>query len=177
MRRFGVFLLVAVVLLGTVLIGGGAFATAQDPTFADHPLVGAWVVDIAPEDPMNPPELSLIAADGTMVQLTADAPAGYGVWEPTGDTTANETFTVLFDDGSRTLVHASVEIAPDGQSFTATYTNEFFLNPSPEESSGEIGPGTAEGTRIDAAGPGTPVASFDEFFAQFEGTPEATPES
>jgi len=177
MRRFGIFLLVAVVLVGTVLIGGGAFVTAQETDVADHPIVGVWVVDIAPEDPANPSEHAIIAADGTMVEIAADSPAGYGVWEATGDTTANVTFSVLFADGSRRLVHASVEVAPDGQSFTATYTNEFFLNPSPGESSGEIGPGRAEGMRLVAKGPGTPIASFEEFFGQAEGTPEATPES
>ena len=177
MRRFGVFLLVAVVLLGTALIGGGAFVTAQETDVADHPLVGIWVVDMAPEDPANPSEQAIIAADGTMVEFAADTPAGYGVWEPTGDTTANMTFAVLFDDGSRRLVHASVEVATDGESFTATYTNEFFLNPSPGQSSGEIGPAMAEGTRLVAKGPGTPIASFEEFFAQAGGTPEATPGS
>ena len=45
------------------------------------------------------------------------------------------------------------------------------------QSSGEIGPGMAEGTRREVEEPGTPVASFEEFFEQFEGTPEATPES
>lgn len=177
MRRFGVFLLVAVVLLGTVVIGGGAFATAQETDAADHPLVGIWVIDMAPDDPANPSEQSIIAADGTMVHLAADTPPGYGVWEATGDNTANVTFSVLFDDGSRRLMHASVEVALDGQSFTGTYTNEFFLNPFPGESSGEIGPGRWEATRLVAKGPGTPVASFEEFFEQAEGTPEATPES
>ena len=177
MRRFGVFLLVAVVLLGTALIGGDAFVTAQETDVPDHPLVGVWVVDMVPDDPTNPVEQTIVAADGTMVEFAADAPAGYGVWEPTGDSTANMTFAVLFADGSRRQVHASVEIAPDGQSFTAAYTHEYFLNPSPGESSGEIGPGRAEGTRLVAKGPGTPVASFAEYFAQAEGTPEATPGS
>ena len=177
MHRFGVFLLVAVVLLGTVLMSRGAFVTAQETDAVDHPLVGVWVVDMAPDNPTNPVEQSVVAADGTMVELDADTPTGYGVWEPTGDSTANMTFAVLFADGSRRLVHASVEIAPDGQSFTAIYTHEYFLNPSPGRSSGEIGPGRAEGTRLVAKGLGTPVASFAEYFAQAEGTPEATPGS
>lgn len=64
-------------------------------------------------------------------------------------------------------------MAADGQSFTSPYTNEV-VDPSCT-SSGEIGPGTAEGTRIEVEGPGTPVVSFEEVFGGVEGTPEATP--
>ncbi len=166
-------LLAAIVLLGTVLVRGGPFATAQETDAAVHPLVGSWIVDINPEDPEDLPELVTVSADGTVLDSAAGGGTGHGAWEPTGDTTAHVTFLLVFEDGTRVLIRASVEVAADGQSFTGPYTNEFF-DPS-GQSSGEIGPGMAEGTRIEVDGPGTPVASFEEFFGQFEGTPEATP--
>ena len=175
LRRASVLLLAAVVPLGTLLIGGGAFATAQDTDVADHPLVGSWIVDTDTEDPENLPELATIFSDGAAILSTADGTTGHGAWEPTGDATVNLTFTLVFDDGTRLTIRASVEVAADGQSFTSPYTNEFF-DPS-GAGSGEIGPGTAEGTRIEVEGPGTPIASFEEFFGEAEEAPEATPES
>jgi hypothetical protein len=175
MRRTIVVLLSAIVLLGTVLVGGGAFATAQDTDLADHPLVGSWLVDTDTENPENLLELATIFADGAALLSSADGTTGHGAWEPTGDATANLTFVLVFEDGGRLTIRASAEVAADGQSFTSPYTNEFF--DSSGQGSGEIGPGTAEGTLIEVEEPGTPVASFEEFFEQFEGTPEATPES
>ena len=73
------------------------------------------------------------------------------------------------------IIRASIEVAPDGQSFTATYTLEF-IDQETGEGSGEYGPGTATGTRLAVEGPGTPVGSFEDLFSMFEGTPEASPE-
>ena len=174
MRRFSVLLLSAIVLLGTVLTGGGAFATAQDTDFADHPLVGPWDLDTDTENPENPRSWASFTADGTYLQVDVDGPV-IGVWEPTGDATGVLTFSFVDEDGTTGTVRGSLEVAPDGQSVTATYTLEF-VDPS-GQSSGEIGPGTAEATRMEAEAPGTPVASFEEAFAAVEGTPEATPAS
>ena len=175
MRRFSVLLLSVIVLLGTILVSGGPLATAQDTDLADHPLVGSWIVDTDTENPENLLELATIFADGVALLSSADGTTGHGAWEPTGDDTANLTFLLVFEDGARLTIRASVEMAADGQSFTSPYTNEFF-DPA-GQSSGEIGPGTAEGTRVEVEGPGTPVASFEEAFAAVEGTPEATPGS
>ncbi len=172
MRRSLVMFLSVVVLLGTLVVGGGALA-AQDTDFTDNPFVGSWIVDSDPENPQNPPELTVLTPSGSVIDTSADGTTGVGMWEPTGDTTANVTFTVVFDDGTQVMIRAAVELAPDGQSFTGNYTNEFF-DPS-GEGSGEIGPGTVEGTRMVVEGPGTPIASFEDFFGSFEGTPEATP--
>jgi len=177
MRRVGVQLLSVVVLLGTLVIGGVTFATAQGATpanYSDHPLVGSWLVDSAPKDPENPLELATIFPNGTMINSAANGTNGHGVWEPTGDNTATLTFYV-FLEGFQLVIRANVEVAPDGQSFTSPYTNEFIE--ASGESSGEIGPAMAEGRRLELQAPGTPVASFEEVFGQFEGTPEATPVS
>lgn len=178
MRRVHVVLLVAVVLLGANLIGGSTFATAQDIDPTSHPLIGSWVFDADVEDPENLPELVTIFSDGTVIFSSFDGATGHGSWAPVGETTANLTFLFVFENGNRSLLRFDVGVADDGEAFVASYTNEFFN--ALDESSGEIGPRVAEGTRIGVAGPGTPVASFeefafDEFFGRTEEVPEATP--
>lgn len=66
-------------------------------------------------------------------------------------------------------IRGDLEAAPDGQSWTASYTLE--LAGPDEMSSGEIGPGMAEATRIMVEPQGTPVGSFEDVF----GAPPATP--
>jgi hypothetical protein len=180
MHRAHVVLLFAVVLLGTVLLGSGAPAIAQDTDPATHPLVGSWVLDGDVEDPDNLPEMMTIFADGTAIFTTPDGSTGHGAWAPTDDATADVTFLFVFGNGNRMLLRLNVGVAEDGQAFVASYTNEFFT--TSDVSSGEIGPRVAEGSRIGAAGPGTPVASYEEFSLEefFGGTkqaPEATPAS
>ena len=80
--------------------------------------------------------------------------------------------SVVFDDGTRLLARVRIEVAPDGQSYTAWITNEFFDQSG--AGSGEIGPGMAVATRVQVEAPGTPIASFEEFFGD-GATPEATP--
>jgi hypothetical protein len=63
-------------------------------------------------------------------------------------------------------------VTSDGQSFTAGYTSEV-LDAATGEWSGQIGPSTAEGTRMPVEAPGTPVGSFEDVFGA--ATPEATP--
>ncbi len=175
MRRALIVLLSTVVLLGTLLVGAGRFVTAQDTDSTEtmgHPLVGSWVLVI---DSGEQSSLARFSADGGYVQVDADG-AGLGAWEPTGDATGNLTFTFVDAEGGMGTIRASLEVAADGQTFTATYTFEF-LDPATGESTGQLGPGTAEGTRMAVEGPGTPAASFEDFFGEFEGTPEATPAS
>lgn len=175
MRRAHVLVFSAAVMLLT-LLGGGGVLTAQDAApadYSDHPLVGSWMVDPDPEDPANPLEMATLFPNGTLIDSAADGTNGHGLWEPTGDTSAIVTFYLVFEDGFQIVIRAEVEIAPDGQSFSGPYTNEF-IEPT-GESSGEIGPGMAEGRRLELQAPGTPVASFEEFFGEPEGTPDATP--
>jgi hypothetical protein len=175
MRRTHVLVFSAVVSLLT-LLGGGGVLTAQDAApadYSDHPLVGSWTVDSDPDDPENPVEMATIFPNGTMIDSAADGTNGHGLWEPTSDTSAIVTFYLFFEDGVQLVIRAEVEVAADGQSFTAPYTNEF-IEPT-GASSGEIGPGMAEGRRLELQAPGTPVASFEEFFGEPAGTPDATP--
>jgi hypothetical protein len=178
MRRNTVLLLSVVVLLGTLLIGGGRFVAAQDASPADtmtHPIVGSWMLDLEPEVPDDPFSLVRFSADGGYLQIDPDGTNSIGAWEPTGDNSAILTLTFVTEEDGTSTARATVDVDPDGETFTATYTLEFVDLSG--ESSGEIGPGTAEGTRMVVEGPGEPVASFEEAFGEFEATPEATPAS
>jgi len=85
------------------------------------------------------------------------------------------TFTVVTDGPAQIVIRASIEVAADGQSFTGTFTDEFVFDPAGGGTSGEIGPGTITGTRLEAKAPGTPAMTFEEFLPQPKETPEATP--
>ena len=178
MSRSVVITLLAVMLSGAVLIGGGRFTAAQDPDPADHPAAGAWSVESEPGDAEYSPRLVSLSDDGSALFVSGYATTGVGRWEPTGETTAILTFTVVTDGPAQAVIRAEIEIAPDGASFTGTFTNEFIFDPVGGGTSGEIGPGTIEGTRLLAEAPGTPTMSFEEFFPQpddTEETEEATP--
>lgn len=175
MRRTNVIPLLAVMLASAVLIGGGRFAAAQDPGQADHPATGAWATESEPGDAEYSPRLVILSADGSALFVSGYETMGIGSWEPSGDTTAIVTLTAVTDGPAKVVIRASIEIAPDGDSFTGTFTNEFVFDPAGGGTSGEIGPGTIEGTRLVAEAPGTPTMSFEDFLPSPEGTPDATP--
>ncbi|HEU5432235.1 MAG TPA: hypothetical protein VFU81_11265 [Thermomicrobiales bacterium] len=179
MRRRAIWVLpLAALLLGVVFLPGrsGAPAQAQSgtpvPTTAGHPLVGAWILDTDVADPKNPPSLAIFSSDGIYQQTDADGSDGYGVWVPTGAETAN--VTILFNTqqngafAGTTKVRASVTLDGSQTSFTAPYTLEFTAPDG--TSSGELGPATARGVRIEAETMGTPVGPIPA-----TGPAEATP--
>lgn len=172
MRRLSLLVLLSVLLSGT-LIGVGRYASAQDAGLATHPAQGTWTVESDPGDAEYSPRLVMLSADGSAIFLSGYGTSALGVWEPTGDTTAAVTFTMVTNGPAKIVMRASIEIAPDGESFTGVFTNEFIFDPAGGGTSGELGPGTLEGTRMEVEAPGTPVASFEEFFPN----PEATPVS
>ena len=120
------------------------------------------------------PESVVFSADGGYVDVDSEGTVLLGVWEPTGDTTANLTITAYDQEEGAFRIRASFEVAADGQSFTASFTFEL-LDPKTGDGMGQYGPGTATGTRMVAEAPGTPVGSLEDLFSQFEGTPEASP--
>ena len=185
MRRVSLLVsLVAVVLLGLVAIRQAPTITAQDatPIAAGHPLVGAWRLDTDAVDPANPLSLAVFSSDGTYTEAAVDG-FGVGVWTPTGPTSAALTIIEQSPgDGSQPAIHntvrGTVEVAPDGQSFTATYTLQFNPNEMPMMPTGELGPGTATGTRITVEPMGTAVSGLaDAFAAAFGSPPAGTPTS
>ncbi len=177
MRRISVVSLSAVIVLATVLIGAGRFAGAQEVNPGDHPANGSWNVTSDPGDTEYSPRLAILSADGGAFFVSGEKLTGIGAWEPTGDTTAIVTFTVVTNGPGQIVTRASIEVSPDGQAFTGTFTNEVVVDPVGGITSGELGPGTLTGTRMVAEAPGTPTETFDEFFALPGATPEATPES
>ena len=169
----------AVVLRGTLVMAGGRFAAAQAISASDHPAVGSWLVESDPDMEALSVRTLVVSADGTALAISSVAPngsTGAGVWSPTGDSIAVLTFTLVTNCPAYIVLRASIETAADGLSFSGTFTNEAIFDPtSPEGTSGEIGPGRLTGTRMTVQAPGTPVASFEEFFGEPERTPGATP--
>lgn len=176
MRRSTIILLLAIVTFGT-LIGGGRLATAQDASLANHPAKGSWAVASDPGDTDYSPRLAILSADGGAFFVSGEMLTGVGSWEPTGETTAAVTFVVVTNGPAQVVIRAGIEVAPDGESFAGTFTNEFVFDPAGGGTSGEIGPGTLTGTRLAAEAPGTPSASFEDFFSVPDASPEATPVS
>jgi hypothetical protein len=145
--------------------------------YSGHPLVGTWhlLVDLGDGDTSCPNQVAFTDS-GSYIEVDCEGAVAIGAWEPGGDRTAIMTTTTVSPEGGF-RVRAAIEVAEDGQSFTAPFTFEVF-DPATGESMGEFGPGMATGTRLVAEAPGTPDGSIMDLFAMFgEGTPEATPAS
>ena len=177
MRLMGSVVLSAVVLLGMVLGGSDRFAAASGREGAALPVIGSWLVMSDPGDAEYSPRLMTLSADGTAMFVSGENVTAVGAWQVTGDASANVAFTVVTNGPAYIVIRAAIDIDPDGQSLSGTFTLEAVFDPAGGGTSGEIGPGTIEGTRLVAEGPGTPVASFEEFFPPADGTPGATPEA
>lgn len=178
-RFVALFLVLTVALFG-VLTRTADRSSAQDATppaastLAGFPLVGAWLADTDVNDPNNPPSLFIFTSDGIYMQSNADGSDGYGTWRVTGPNTAE--LTILFNstdesgkNANTDTVRARIEVAPDGQSFTAQYTLESSRGPA-----GEYGPGMVSGTRINVESMGTPVGTLNDLFGP-QASPVATP--
>lgn len=180
MRRSIVTLMSLAVLLATFLVGGGHLVSAQDTSSADyfgHPLVGTWhIFDDVDDGDSSCPLQAVFTGDGAYIDVDCDGNMWIGVWEPTGDRTANLTISQSDAEGTF-LIRVAIEVSGDGQAFTASYTVEV-MDPATGEGMGEYGPGTDRGTRLVAEAPGTPEGTLQDLFSMFEeGTPEATPAS
>ena len=168
----------AIMLLSIVAIAAvrssEAGASQADVETADHPLVGSWNVVVSGVAGQPPaPALATYAADGTVLQsnrAVQPAPegaasslifnsAGHGAWTPTGDRTAVATIAILRsgDDGmllGTLTAHADIEVAEDGNSYTAEST---ITMTNPEGDVVQTFPITIEATRITAEPMGTPI--------------------
>ena len=136
MRRFTVpFLVVAVLLMSVVAVGVRPNVVAQDATPAgmrlgDHPLVGAWRINNPPEDPI-PYTYAIFHDDGTYLEVTVGVGTGVGVWQPTGERTADVTAFFqdidsdipVIDPGTITA-RSAIEVDQSGMAATATYAVE-----------------------------------------------------
>jgi hypothetical protein len=180
MRGFTAIIVMLAVVIGIAGLGLRTSATAQEATptsMSGHPLVGTWLLDTNANDPANAPEVTIFTADGAYISVDAEGFPNHGVWEATGERTAGltivspgmeeEAFAGTF------LVRASIEVDESGDRFTAEYTGEFVAPDGTE--TGEYGPGTAIGTRIEVEEMGTPAGPIEVLFEGGEAA--ATPTS
>jgi hypothetical protein len=185
MRRISFLALITLIsLIAIGALGRTADTSAHDEAtpgaMASHPFVGTWQLDTDTDDPENPPELAIVSADGSYVEIDAEGGVGVGSWESTGDLTANLTIRFLNTDeegfAGLAIVRAEGEVAEDGQSWTASYTLEFVAPDG--TTTGEYGPASAHAMRLPVEPMGSPVGSLTDLFEEFQGTPEAgTPTS
>jgi hypothetical protein len=157
---------VACVALVAGGLGLATAALAQDAEGAVDPIVGAWVVELSPDDPADPPDLVTFGAGGTFLDM---APGGTytGVWERLDDRRIG--ITALFPLGSPppgilgfATLRAEVRLDADGATFAGTSTLEF-----PERAAaafgvpvGELGPRAVKGERIEYEPMGSPIATL-----------------
>lgn len=175
-RIHSIVSLVAVGLMA-LTVASPLVGSAQDasPGTESHPLVGAWIVDSETEDPSNPPSFDIFMADGTLVNVGSDG-TSVGVWEPTGPDTAIFTFNGLMgDQGSEGMfvIRGEIQVAADGQSFTATHGFSILTPDGSVAASFEGGGGL--GTRMTAEGPDKADAPLPGFQPWTPAIPEATP--
>ncbi len=128
------------------------------------------------EDPGAPPQLVSFGADGIFIEHDYDGSVAIGAWEATGASSAALTFVEHSPDGQggysfMITIRATIDVSPDGQSFTGQYTIDASGNQGAPQ--GEYGPGTVSGTRIVVEPMGTPVGSVQDLFGGFEGTEPA----
>jgi hypothetical protein len=152
----------AALLLALTVAIPGALAQDESMAVAEHPLVGAWIIEPTPDGPQD---LLTVAPGGIMIEAGADGTTGYGSWVSTGERNADATFLVAFTDPEAgfldyAVFRASVEVSEDGQSFSGTYT----IEPPAEMAeafgmpAGEQGPGDVTGQRIAVEPMGETVA-------------------
>jgi hypothetical protein len=130
MRRFTVLALVVAVLV--VSVRSNVVAQESTPTgtsTAEHPVVGAWRWNNDPSDPVQY-TYAIFHDDGTYQEVSGHD-MGIGVWQPTGERTAEigyiyqdiDPFSDDFEPGT-VLIRATVELNEAGDSATATYSVE-----------------------------------------------------
>jgi hypothetical protein len=102
MRRLAALVSVFIVLAGLLAFASSNPADAQDATMANHPVVGGWkfVNESFTGDGESFPSVGIFHADGTYTEVLPWGAVLVGVWEPTGERTANLLFLVndIIDD-------------------------------------------------------------------------------
>ena len=97
-RIFALVSIVTLTLAGTLALGVWPNAAAQDAsssTTAGHPVVGAWFWENSSTDPFDD-SFAIFHADGTYVEETPYIGTGIGVWEATGERSAD--LIIVFQD-------------------------------------------------------------------------------
>lgn len=145
---------------GESMVVGSSIVEQAAASTENHPIVGTWLY--TPESTATGQRHpAAFNSNGTFWQADAANVVGIGVWEPTGPNSVILTFVdqVPLEGGgfATETIRASIELTPDGQSWTADFTVEVSGGGFPE---GEYGPGTVSANthgRRAAGHPGWPV--------------------
>jgi hypothetical protein len=164
MSRLVALVSVLILSIGTLTALAAHSVVAQGdapPFLIEHPLVGAWMLDPDRRDLGNLSQLVVVSADGTYHSTDAAGRDMVGTWQATGPRTATNTLVAFAPGeggtfGDTVKVRGAVEVAADGQSFTATYTVESVG--ADGVGTGQFGPISASGKRIVVEPMGTPVS-------------------
>jgi hypothetical protein len=147
------------VLLSVSVIASGAFAASEGTP--EHPVIGTWAA--------VPPASGfvLFGADGSVVGMDPNGGTVFGNWQSTGDRTADFTVRGLATPGQPSsgilTARASIEVAEDGTTATVTATVE---SSTPDGgTTGQLGPISAELTRLTVEPMGSPVAPLPSAMA------------
>lgn len=164
-RSISLSLALGGLLLATMVAPPGVGAQDESMSMADHPAVGAWIINPTETDP---PELFTASADGVVVDAGPQS-TGYGSWTPSGEHSADLTFlSPMVDPDAGFLgfvtIRASADFSADGQSFTGTWTAEFpaAVVEAMGLPEGELGPGDVSGQRIAVEAMGEPAGPMPE---------------
>jgi hypothetical protein len=126
--------LLALSLGSVVVLGARLAAVAQEATpsaTADHPVVGAWWTANDAPGPGVETAYAVFHADGTYLEVGPNIGVGVGVWQATGERSAELTY--VFQDidpepattaPGTVTVRQSVEVDETGDAFTAPLTVE-----------------------------------------------------
>ncbi len=160
------FVLVAILIGPVAARGANAPAGAQDVSPSEHPLVGSWVMDFDLRWTDDPPLYLQIHADGTWLLINPYYGDGVGVWQPTGERTADATVVLQdlnpdpYQIAMGTLTASlAFEVDASGDAFSARWTSE---GRWADGTLAERDASTARGTRLAVAplpASGTPVAA------------------
>lgn len=152
MRRIP-FTLAALVAM-TLALAPAASAQEGMSATADHPVVGAWI--------MEDGGTAVFHGDGTFLGIDPEGGVAAGVWAPTGERSVDLTFRIgpSVDGTPAGLVTArtAVEVSEDGMTSMIDATIEM---PTPDGgTTGQLGPIEFTGARVVVEPQGEPVGPF-----------------
>ena len=155
MRALGFHLFLAMALVGTLMTNAAAISgSPDDGRITDHPVIGSWILDFAPDDPDDRLVMATFHADGKYAEIDSHR---VGTWTSTSESTAE--LLVLERQGPETMtLLAQIHVTAGGRALTASITYEI-VSSSPDSGGDEFtfGGGEMVGTRVKALPSGTPM--------------------
>lgn len=154
-RAISIITILAASLLAIALAAPGVIAEDESGSMAEHPAVGAWLMDDS--------GTALLHADGTFSSFNPSGEPVFGVWAPGDDGTVNITFAIpnTAEDGTfvgRTIVRVDSTLSDDGMTTMVSATVE--LPTTDGGTTGQLGPILLTGTKLAVEAPGEPVGPY-----------------